>query len=645
MSPSIRSANGTSSAPARVSRTSPWSRSNSVTPSCRSSARICLERAGWLMYSVSAARVKCSCVATARKYRTSRRCTSIASGYTKRSWTREGARRTIGAIPCARSSTIPTPPHGLRLGEAPDPDPRPSEALIEVAATSLNFADVAFLRRRFGPGDVPGFDAAGTVRAAAEDGSGPPPGTRVATFGSSGGWAERRAVDTAELAVVPDAVDFGAAAALPAAGVTALRALRRLAPVAGRRVLITGASGGVGRFAVQLAADAGAHVVAVGRESGRGRGPGRSSARPRWSSASTTWPSRSTPRSTTSAARCSPTCTRCSARAALVLSIGMASLEPTTIDFEAARLRAGGTRIEAFVVGGRIGDDLAHLVALLAAGRLDPQIGWRGPWDRAGEAADALLGRRVRGKAVLEVARDARGPAGRGRRRHERHGPGHGPRRGRAGRRGRGRGAPAGGRPRADRGRRPGAGRRDRRGLGPRALRRQSAGSTTCSSPPRPGRRARSSSRTLRRRGPSSTASSSAPGRAPATPRRTCRPDGSITFVTGVAVGPPAAPRRDGHGRVRRRRGAVARAGARARAAAREHDPPRLHRQRDVVAPVDAGRATTCAGASRTALPVGPHGHARGHRARRRVPDDEPPDHGRRARGQRRRDASSTRWS
>ena len=55
------------------------------------------------------------------------------------------------------------------------------------------------------------------------------------------------------------------------------------------------------------------------------------------------------------------------------------------------------------MVGGRIGEDLAHLVALLAAGRLDPQVGWRGPWDRAGEAAAALLGRRVRGKAVLEV--------------------------------------------------------------------------------------------------------------------------------------------------------------------------------------------------------------------------------------------------
>jgi NADPH:quinone reductase-like Zn-dependent oxidoreductase len=85
------------------------------------------------------------------------------------------------------------------------------------------------------------------------------------------------------------------------------------------------------------------------------------------------------------------------------LSVGMASLEPTTIDFEAARIRAGGSRIEAFSVGDRFGEDLAYLVGLLAAGQLDPQVGWRGSWERASEAAGLLLGRRVRGKAVLEV--------------------------------------------------------------------------------------------------------------------------------------------------------------------------------------------------------------------------------------------------
>jgi NADPH:quinone reductase-like Zn-dependent oxidoreductase len=297
----------------------------------------------------------------------------------------------------------PDVPHGLRLGEAPDPDPRPSEALIEVGATSLNFADVAFLRRRFGPGDVPGFDAAGTVRVAAGHGSGPPAGTRVATFGASGGWAERRAVDTAEIAVVPDAVDLGAAAALPAAGVTALRALRRLGPLAGRRVLITGASGGVGRFAVQLAADAGAHVVAAVGSPGRAEGLARLGA------AEVVVGLGAVGAPVDAALDNIGGQMLADAHAllrpgGLVLSVGMASLEPTTIDFEAARLRASGTRIETFVVGARTGEDLAHLVALLAAGRLDPQVGWRGPWDRAREAAAALLGRRVRGKAVLEVA-------------------------------------------------------------------------------------------------------------------------------------------------------------------------------------------------------------------------------------------------
>jgi NADPH:quinone reductase-like Zn-dependent oxidoreductase len=86
-----------------------------------------------------------------------------------------------------------------------------------------------------------------------------------------------------------------------------------------------------------------------------------------------------------------------------VLSIGMASLEPTTIDFEEVRHRSGGTRIEPFVVGSGFAADLSYLMSLLAAGELDAQIGWRGPWERAGEAAAALLGRQVRGKAILEV--------------------------------------------------------------------------------------------------------------------------------------------------------------------------------------------------------------------------------------------------
>jgi NADPH2:quinone reductase len=296
----------------------------------------------------------------------------------------------------------PDAPQGLELGDVPEPEPRLSDALIRVAATSLNFADVAFLHDRQAPGAVPGFDASGVVVAAATDGSGPPPGTRVVTFGWSGGWAERRAVDTGELAVVPDHLDLGAAAAIPVAGVTARRALRLLGPLAGRRVLVTGASGGVGGFAVQLAARAGAHVVASVGSAERGEGLSALGA------AEVVVGVDGVSEPVHGALDNVGGRTLAEVFALLepdgrVQSVGMASREPTTIDFEQARLRGGGTRIEAFTVGPRFGPDLAFLVGLVARGELDPQVDWRGPWDKAADAAAALLGRRVRGKAVLEV--------------------------------------------------------------------------------------------------------------------------------------------------------------------------------------------------------------------------------------------------
>jgi NADPH:quinone reductase len=297
----------------------------------------------------------------------------------------------------------PDAPHGLRLGEVTAPQPAPSEALVQVAATSLNFGEVAFLRRHTAAGGVAGWDAAGTVITPAADGSGPPAGSRVVTFGWSGAWAQQRAVDTGELAVLPDGVEFGAAAALPVAGVTALRALRRLGSIVGRRVLITGASGGVGRFAVQLAARAGAQVVAA--VGSRARGEGLSDL-----GASEVVVGLGETSGPVDAAIDNVGGRMLADAFALLrpgghaLSVGMASLQPTTIDFEEARQHVAGAHIEAFVVGPGFGADLAYLVSLLADSELDPQIGWRGPWGRAGDAADALMGRRVSGKAVLEVA-------------------------------------------------------------------------------------------------------------------------------------------------------------------------------------------------------------------------------------------------
>ena len=85
------------------------------------------------------------------------------------------------------------------------------------------------------------------------------------------------------------------------------------------------------------------------------------------------------------------------------VSIGQASQLPTTIDFEEQRHRGGNRCIEPFTVGAGFGPDLAYLAGLLASGSLDPQIGWRSSWGQASDAAAALLGRQVLGKAVLNV--------------------------------------------------------------------------------------------------------------------------------------------------------------------------------------------------------------------------------------------------
>ncbi|MFE4368131.1 zinc-binding dehydrogenase [Streptomyces sp. NPDC056835] len=298
----------------------------------------------------------------------------------------------------------PEAPQGFRLGEAPDPVPTASQALVEVHAVSFNFGEIAYREGRLSPGQVSGWDAAGVVVRAAADGSGPSAGERVVTFGWTGAWAALRAVETGELAVVPDAVDLGAASALPVAGVTALQALRRLGSLVGRRVLITGASGGVGRYAVQLAARAGARVVASVGSPARGEG-----LRELGADEIVIGPEKVTEPvfgvlDNVGGAQLAEAFSKVEPGGS-VQAIGKASLQSTVIDFEEERHRGGRRRIEVFTVDAPIGADLAYLVGLLDQGLLDPQIGWRGPWERAAEAAEALLGRRVQGKAVLDVTR------------------------------------------------------------------------------------------------------------------------------------------------------------------------------------------------------------------------------------------------
>jgi len=300
----------------------------------------------------------------------------------------------------------PTAPGGLRLGEAPDPTPTRSQALVAVHAVSLNWAEAAALARLCKPGSVPGWDAAGVVVRAAEDGSGPLVGTRVSTFHWGGAWGELRVAETAEMGVIPARVDFAAASALPVAGVTALRAVRALGPVLGRRVLVTGASGGVGRYAVQLARLAGAHVIASVGAPARGAGLDNLGADEVVVGVEGVTELVHGVIDNVGGELIGRAMSLL-AGGGVIQSVGVASGAPSPIDLQAQRLpsgmRAGGRRVEVFVVGSGLGPDLAYLMSLVANNRLDASVGWRGSWERAREAVEALLARSVAGKAVLEL--------------------------------------------------------------------------------------------------------------------------------------------------------------------------------------------------------------------------------------------------
>lgn len=153
-------------------------------------------------------------------------------------------------------------PGRVQIDTVPIPQLASSEALVRVAAISLNRGDVRGIHHAQ-VGYRPGWDLAGIIEQPAADGSGPKAGERVIGFVSSGGWAERVAVPTHSLAVLPESVSFPQAATLPIAGLSALFALERNGSLLGQTVLITGATGGVGLFACQLARLAGARVVTL----------------------------------------------------------------------------------------------------------------------------------------------------------------------------------------------------------------------------------------------------------------------------------------------------------------------------------------------------------------------------------------------
>ena len=250
---------------------------------------------------------------------------------------------------------------------------------------------------------------------AAADGSGFPVGTRVVGFLPAGAWAELVAVPTHSIAALPDEVDFTIAATLPVAGLTALMALERFGSLLDRSVLITGASGGVGYFACQLAAEAGAIVTAQVR-------------RPELVDFVT-------------AARADSPEARLRQRVIvgeeferyapydLVLDSVGGSVLPAVLEqlapdgtcvmfgatagaeitFNASKFYGkGGLNLYGFILFHEVKRQpaavgLARLVKLVASGTLIPHIDIEAPWGEIAKVAQQLTDRQFRGKAVLTL--------------------------------------------------------------------------------------------------------------------------------------------------------------------------------------------------------------------------------------------------
>jgi NADPH:quinone reductase len=293
----------------------------------------------------------------------------------------------------------------VELRELPDPQPARNEALVEVRAFSLNRGELRSFQNNE-EGWVPGQDVAGVVLRQAEDGSGAPAGTRVVALMDEFGWAQRAAVPGRRIAILPDNVSFAQGATLPVAGLTALRTLRHGAPLLGKRVLITGAAGGVGTLAVQLAARSGARVTAVVGRPERAAGirelgaaeviQGIDGAQGRFALILESAGGASLARAI-----------QLVETKGTVVVYGNSSGEPTTITFADFR-GAQNSRVQSFhyftsEFEDRFAPDLALLVALIADGSLKPQIGVERTWRDIAQVAEQLRERRVSGKAVLLV--------------------------------------------------------------------------------------------------------------------------------------------------------------------------------------------------------------------------------------------------
>jgi NADPH:quinone reductase len=299
----------------------------------------------------------------------------------------------------------PEGPEPVAIRDVAEPEPRANEALVAVHAFSLNRGELRLFQVR-PEGWRPGQDIAGIIVRAAADGSSPPAGTRIVALCDWEGWAERAAVPGNRIAPIADNVSFGAAASLPVAGLTALRTLRHGAPLLGKRVLITGAAGGVGNLAVQLAVRSGARVTAVVGNSDRARVVDDLGAAEIVTHIDDAQGRFALILEAAGGASLTAAIERVD-HSGVVVVFGNSSGEPTAINFRDFGEHQNA-RVQAFHYftsepEERFGSDLALLAGLVADGSLKPQIA-EYSWREIPKAGLLLRDRQIAGKAIFRVA-------------------------------------------------------------------------------------------------------------------------------------------------------------------------------------------------------------------------------------------------
>jgi NADPH2:quinone reductase len=300
----------------------------------------------------------------------------------------------------------PSSPSLLEIRDVAEPEPEARQAIVDVHAVSLNRGECAPLRTA-DEGWRPGWDLAGVVARAAADGSGAREGARVVGWVNGGAWAERAVVRTAHLAELPDGVSFEVASTLPVAGLTACAAVEMGGDLSGRRVAVTGANGGVGRFAIQVAKSRQGRVTAIVTAPDRAAGLRELGAEEIEVGLQPTGEPFELILESVGGASLAAALARVS-ETGTVVTFGNSSNTTTEFDPRTFYRRGAPAMRALFVVWEllqeRIGtSQLAAVVGLVERGELRADIDLVTPWEEAGPAVEALLERRIAGKAVLTL--------------------------------------------------------------------------------------------------------------------------------------------------------------------------------------------------------------------------------------------------